>query len=161
MDLIYVGKIVNTHGIKGELRIISDFKFKNEVFISNNSLYINNNKYIIKSYRPHKIYDMVVLEGIDSIEKALELKGSNVYIKKSEYSFDDYLDEELIGLYVYDKDIYKGKVIDIMKTTNNDILVIKGTKKHMVPLIPEFVKNVDLENNKIYIEYIKGLDYED
>ena len=104
---------------------------------------------------------MVVLEGIDSIEKALELKGSNVYIKKSEYSFDDYLDEELIGLYVYDKDIYKGKVIDIMKTTNNDILVIKGTKKHMVPLIPEFVKNVDLENNKIYIEYIKGLDYED
>ena len=53
MDLIYVGKIVNTHGIKGELRIISDFKFKNEVFISNNSLNINNNKYIIKSSRPH------------------------------------------------------------------------------------------------------------
>ena len=52
--LIYLGKVVNTHGIKGELRIISDFKYKNTVFQVNNKIYIDKNIYIIKSYRHHK-----------------------------------------------------------------------------------------------------------
>ena len=48
MNLIYIGKLVNTHGLKGEVRIISDFKFKDVVFKKNNNIYINDNKYIIK-----------------------------------------------------------------------------------------------------------------
>ena len=161
MDLINIGKIVNTHGLKGEIRIISDFKYKKDVFKTNNIVYINNEKYIIKSYRFHKIYDMIILDSINTIEQAEELKGLNVYINRNDYKFDGYLNEDLIGLEVYDKDIFKGKVIDIVKTVTNDLLVIEGNKKHMVPNIPEFIKVVDLENNKIYIEYIRGLDNED
>lgn len=161
MDLINIGKIVNTHGLKGEIRIISDFKYKKDVFKTDNIVYINNEKYIIKSYRFHKIYDMITLDSINTIEQAEELKGLNVYIDRTDYKFDGYLNEDLIGLEVYDKDIFKGKVIDIVKTINNDLLVIEGNKKHMVPNIPEFIKDVDLENNKIYIEYIRGLDNED
>ena len=160
MDLINIGKIVNTHGLKGEIRIISDFKYKKDVFKTNNIVYINNEKYIIKSYRFHKIYDMIILDSINTIEQAEELKGLNVYIDRTDYKFDGYLNEDLIGLEVYDKDIFKGKVIDIVKTVTNDLLVIEGNKKHMVPNIPEFIKDVDLENNKIYIEYIRGLDNE-
>ena len=160
MDLINIGKIVNTHGLKGEIRIISDFKYKKDVFKTNNIVYINNEKYIIKSYRFHKIYDMITLDSINTIEQAEELKGLNVYINRNDYKFDGYLNEDLIGLEVYDKDIFKGKVIDIVKTVTNDLLVIEGNKKHMVPNIPEFIKDVDLENNKIYIEYIRGLDNE-
>lgn len=161
MNLLYIGELVNTHGIKGEVRVISDFKYKQDVFKTNNSIYIDNNKYIIKSYRPHKIYDMLVLDGVNSIEDAITLKGSKLYIDRSEYSFDGYLDEDLIGLSVYFNDEYKGKVVDIEKSVKYDLLVIDGTKKHMVPNIAEFVKKIDLENKKIYIEYIKGLDHED
>lgn len=161
MNLIYLGKLVNTHGIKGEVRIISDFKFKDNVFANGNSLYINDIKYTIKSYRYHKMYDMVVLEGINTIDKALELKGCSVYINREEFEFDGYLDEDLIGLLVYDKDEYKGKVVDINKTIKYDLLVIDGIKRHMVPNIKEFVKFIDLKNKKIEIQYIKGLDYED
>lgn len=160
MNLIYVGKIVNTHGLKGEVRIISDFKFKNDVFLKGNGIYINNNKYIINSHRHHKMFDMVMLDDINGIESALELKGYNVYIDKSEYKFDGYLDEDLIGLDVYDNDVCKGKIVDIYKTNTNDLLVIEGNKKHMVPNINAFIKEVDLESNKIYINYIKGLDNE-
>lgn len=160
MDLIYIGKIVNTHGIKGEIRIISDFKYKKDVFKINNIVYINNNKYIIKTYRYHKIYDMITLTDINTIESAQNLKGLNIYINRSDYNFDGYLDEDLIGLEVFDKEIFKGKIIDILKTNTNDLLVIEGKKKHMVPNIPEFVKEVNLKNNKIYIEYIRGLDNE-
>lgn len=161
MELINVGKIVNTHGLKGEIRIISDFKYKNQVFKIDNIVYINNNKYIIKSYRFHKIYDMITLDSINNIEQAEELKGLNIFINRNDYEFDGYLDEDLIGLDVYDCDIYKGKIVDIAKTIKNDLLVIDGIKKHMVPNISIFIKKVDLENKKIYIEYIRGLDNED
>jgi len=161
MELIYIGKIVNTHGLKGEIRIISDFKYKNEVFKINNELYINDNKYIINSYRKHKMFDMVTLNNINTIDDALELKGSSIYINKNNYTFPGYLDEELIGLDVYDKKIYKGKIIDIYKTNTSDLFIIEGIKRHMVPNIDTFINKVDLKNNKIYINYIKGLDNED
>ena len=161
MELIYIGKIVNTHGLKGEMRIISDFKYKNDVFKINNELYVNNNKYIINSYRKHKIFDMVTLSNINTIDDALELKGTNVYINKENYTFSGYLDEELIGLDVYYNEIYKGKITDIYKTSTNDLFVIEGIKRHMVPNIDNFIDKVDLKNNKIYINYIKGLDNED
>lgn len=161
MNLIYIGKLVNTHGLKGEVRIISDFKFKDEVFKINNNIYINENKYTINSYRKHKMFDMITLSGVNDIDLALELKGYNVYINKDDYKFNGYLDEDLIGLEVYDNDIYKGKIVDIYKTNTNDLLVIDGNKRHMIPNINTFVNKVDLENNKIYINYIKGLDNED
>lgn len=161
MNLINIGKIVNTHGLKGEIRIISDFKYKNDIFKKDNIVYIDNEKYIINSYRYHKIYDMITLIDIKTIEQAEEFKGLNIYINRDDYKFNGYLDEDLIGLEVYDKDIYKGKIVEILKTNTNDLLVIDGIKRHMVPNIDEFVKEVDLDNNKIYIEYIRGLDNED
>lgn len=158
--MICLGKIVNTHGLKGEIRLISDFEYKDVVFKKGNIIYIKNNKYIINSYRYHKIYDMITLEGINNIDDALSLKGLDVYIDKNDYDLG-ILNKELIGLDVYDKSKYKGKIIDILKTNTNDILVIDGVKRHMVPNIPQFIKNIDLENNKIEILYIKGLDHED
>ena len=159
--LVYLGKVVNTHGIRGELRIISDFKFKDTVFKINNKIYIANKEYIIKSYRHHKIYDMVTLEGINDIDNANELKGLDVYINKECYKFDGYLDEDLLGLDVYDKNIYKGKIVGIVKSKKYDLLVIDGKKKHMVPNIKEFIESVDLNNKCIHIKYIRGLDNED
>ena len=160
MDSIFIGKLVNTHGIKGEVKLISDFKYKTEVFKPNNKIYINNKDYIIKSYRHHKIFDMLILNNIDNIEDASKLKGFDVYINRLDYNFDGYLEEDLIGMSVYDNVKYKGKVIDIIKTNYNSILVIDGIKKHMVPNIPNFVKNVDLDKKQVEIKYIEGLDNE-
>ena len=159
-NLIYLGKITNTHGLKGEIRIISDFKYKIDVFKENNVVYINNIKYIIKSYRKHKSYDMITLENINDINEAEELKGLNIYVKREDYDFG-ILNEDIIGLDVYDNDTYKGKVVDILNSNKYDLLVIDGVKRHMIPNIPEFVKKIDLDNKKINIEYIRGLDNED
>ena len=158
--MIYLGKIVNTHGLKGEIRIISDFKYKDYVFKINNPVYINNKKNLIKSYRKHKNYDMIVLDGIDSIDLALDVKGLNIYVDRNDYNFP-LLNEDLIGLAVYNNEEYKGKVVEILKGVKYDLLVIEGIKKHMVPNIPEFIEKVDLNNKKIFIKYIGGLDNED
>ncbi len=157
--LIYLGKIVNTHGIKGEIRIISDFKYKKDVFKIDNKLYIDNNTYIINSYRPHKSYDMVTLNGINDINAAIKLKGLDVYINKEDYNFG-YLNEDLIGLDVYDDNIYKGKIVDIVKSKKYDLFVVDGIKRHMVPYIKEFIKDIDIDKKRIYVNYIRGLDNE-
>ena len=73
MNNVYIGKVVNTHGIKGEIRILSDFPYKDKVFLIDNEIIIGNNKYIIKSYRVHKGYDMVTLDGYNDINDVLFL----------------------------------------------------------------------------------------
>ena len=58
--MIYVGRLVNTHGIKGEVKILSDFKYKDVIFKKGSTFYINDDEYVIKSYRKHKNFDMVI-----------------------------------------------------------------------------------------------------
>ena len=156
----YLGKLVNTHGLRGEVKIISDFKYKDIVFKEGNVIYIEDTQYSIKSYRTHKNFDMVKLEGITKIEQAEVFKGSSVYINKNDYKFPGVLDSDLIGLSVYDKTKYKGKIVGIEKSTLYTLLVVDGVKRHLIPNIEKFIKDIDLDNKKIYINYIKGLDNE-
>ena len=158
MKLVYIGKYVNTHGLKGEIKILSDFEYKDKVFKAGNSIYIDNNKYTINSYRVHKGYDMVTLDGISDIDDIELLKGSNVYIDNDEYSFE-YVYSDLIGFSIYDND-YRGEVIDIVKSKLYPMLKVKYNKEYMIPYIDNFIDKVDLESKKIYIKYMKGL-YED
>ena len=160
MNYIYIGDIVNTHGIKGELKIISHFKYKNNVFIKGTPIYIGKNKekQVIDSYRKHKIFDMITLLGFNDINEVLKYKGEPVYIDKNEIKIDGILNEELIDMDVYNEDSFIGKVTDILNNGVYDILVIeKENNKNLVPNINEFIKNIDLENKKIQINMIEGL----
>ena len=59
--MLYIGNLVNTHGIKGEVKIISKFKYKSQVFKKGNNLYIDEEKLTINSYRPHKQFDLSLI----------------------------------------------------------------------------------------------------
>ena len=160
MNYIYIGDIVNTHGIKGEVKILSHFKYKSSVFIKGTPIYIGKNKekQVINSYRKHKIFDMITLLGFDDINEVLKFKGEPVYIDKNEIKIDGILNEELIDMDVYNEDSFIGKVTDILNNGVYDILVIeKENNKNLVPNINEFIKNIDLENKKIQINMIEGL----
>ena len=68
-DFVYIGKIVNTHGIKGELRLLSKFSYKERVFVKGMTIYIGRNKEKeeIVSYRHHKCFEMITLKGYSNI----------------------------------------------------------------------------------------------
>lgn len=160
MDYIYIGNLVNTHGIKGEVRIISNFKYKKLVFTKDFKIYIGRNKkeMIINSYRFHKIYDMITFKGINDINEVLEYKGSKVYINKNDLKIDGYFNEEIIGLKAYMGSKYIGVVSDILETKAHEILEIKKDKtKNLIPYIDEFILKVDLENKEIHIKEMEGL----
>lgn len=163
MEYIYLGKLVNTHGIKGEVRIKSNFKYKDQVFKINNLLYIGKNKDELKitSYRVHKEFDMVTFEGINDINDVLKYKGENVYFDRDNININGILNEDLIGIEVY-SNRFIGKVTDILESNAHQIIVIeKDGITNMVPFVDEFILNIDLENKKIIIKEIEGLIHED
>lgn len=157
--MINIGKLVNTHGIKGEVKVISNFKYKDEVFKKNNIIYINDKDYKIKTHRKHQKFDLLTFENHENINDVLELKGSLIYIKREDYTFEGILNEDLYGKKVYDKDKYIGNLKEIINNKNQELFVIeKEKKKYLVPYVDEFVKEI---NEDIKLDLIKGLIDED
>lgn len=152
---VLIGKYVNTHGIKGEIRIKSDFKYKDKAFVIGNTIYLGDYSFTINSYRVHKCYDMLTFKEIDNINDILPLKGSLVYIEKDDLNLqkDDYLDTDLIGYIVYMEDEIKGKVKAI-EYLNKEKVLLK-VNDTLVPF--ELVNKVDMDNKTIILEKVDGL----
>ena len=153
MNKVILGKYVNTHGLKGEIRIKSNFPYKAKVFVVNNEIIINDKTYVIKSYRVHKGYDMVTLDGINDINMIPFPKNTKVYIDRDKYlSKKEYLDSDLIGFIVYNSKIER-EVTDIFYISDTKKLI--KTKEGYIPF--ELVRNIDLLNHRILIEEVDGL----
>lgn len=164
MKFIYIGDVVNTHGLKGEVRILSEFQYKDQVFKEGFTVYVGRTKepLVLTHHRVHKNYDMVTFEGLSDINDVIGYKGDSVYINREDIQIDGYFDEDYIGLSAYVDNKEVGKVTYLLKSKAHDILVIdENGNKNMVPNIPEFVEKVDLKNNKIVIKEMKGLLHED
>lgn len=150
-----IGKIVSTHGIKGEIRIISDFEYKELVFKKDVTIYIGKDykKEIINSYRHHKNYEMITLCGYNNINDVLKFMNNNVYILKEEIEGlgKKILKSDIIGLdaYILDKKI--GVIKDIYPTgINYEVIEIyNNNNKVLIPYHQDFIDTVDLENKKI------------
>ena len=157
--MLYIGTLVNTHGIKGEVKVISNFKYKEEVFKKYNIIYINDKKYIVNTHRKHQKFDLLTFKGYENINDVLNLKGNKIYINREDYTFEGILNEDLYGKKVYDKDKYIGNLKEIIDNKNQELLVIeKDNKTYLVPYVDEFVKEI---NEDIKLDLIKGLIDED
>lgn len=164
MQYIYIGKLVNTHGIRGEVRILSNFKYKENVFQAGNFIYIGSNyeKKCIKSYRKHKEFDMICMCGIEDINEVLPYKGEPIYFNREEVALPGILNEDLLDLSVYDYGVYIGKVSSILQSKAYDILEVQNENHtSLVPNIDVFVKKIDIRQKRIDIESIQGLLNED
>ena len=158
MDLVYVGKIVNTHGIKGELRIKSDFEKKELVFKVGNKIIIDKEEHTIRTYRYHKIFDMITIDDYYDINDVLCYVGKNVYVSRDSLKLkeEDYLLSDLIGLNVVCNDTVYGCVKDYSNDAN-PLLMIEFDKNYYIPLNSNYIKKVDFKNNKIFVDNIEGL----
>lgn len=160
MDYIKIGKIVNTHGIKGEVRLLSKFPYKDKVFVKDMNIYIDKKyKEVINSYRKHKNFDMITLVGYYNINDVLKYKGLNVYVNKDDIRLDSnkYLDEDIIGSKVIYKGINVGEIKDIERYDKYSLLVILGKKEYLIPYNDNLIDNIDINNKNVYIKDIDGL----
>ena len=144
MKYIYIGKIVNTHGIKGEVRIISKFKYKEKVFKKDMTIYIGDNKEkeIIRTYRPHKNYDMITMSQYDNINQILKYKTQNVYIAETDLKLDndEYLDSDLIDMEVISDNKKIGRIKQIERYEKNNLIVVNnGVKDFLIPFVHDII----------------------
>ena len=158
MDKVYIGKIVSTHGIKGELKILSDFDFKDKVFVVGKKLIIDDKEYQIKSYRVHKNFDMVTLDDYTDINEVLFLLKKDVYVSKDSLDFnnDEILDSELMTYKVLTNTGKIGIIKEIFKASEtNKIIRVLFDKELLVPY--NFIKKIDKDKKEVYVELIDGM----
>ena len=163
-----VGKIVNTHSLKGEVKVISSTDFEEERFKKGSKLLITRGnqlirEVIVESYRNHKNFLLVKFEGIDSVEEAEKLKNLQIKIDSDEVGEleeNEFYFHEIIGCQVFDEnDRNLGEIIDILTPGANDVWVIKGEegKEILIPYIEDVVKKIDITSKKVNIEVMEGL----
>ena len=160
MKLVHVGKVVTTHGIKGELRILSDFPYKDKVFVVGNNIIIDNKTYTIQSYRVHKNFDMVTLNDYHNINDVLFLLKKDVYVDYDNLKLDEneYLDEELMEYKVITEDGSVGKVLEIfMASPTNKIIRVLLDKEYLIPMNSPMIIGINKDKREIYIRLMKGI----
>ncbi len=154
MEYLYIGIYVNTHGVKGEIRIISDITYKDKIFVIGKNLYLGDEKkvFTIRSYRKHKNYDMITFNDIDNINEIEMYKGSDVYVKRSDIA--EFIIDDIIGYKFYEEDRYIGLVTDVIQNKNS---IIEINDNILVPNQKELIIKIDNDKKEIYYKKIVGL----
>lgn len=164
-----VGKIVNTHGIKGEIRVISKTDFAEERYAPGNKLYLfmpdidEPVELTVNSHRVHKNFDLLTFEGYENVNEVEKMKGGILKIREdqlTELEEDEFYFHEIIGCLVFTtKGEEIGKIREILTPGANDVWVVKGKggKDILIPYIEQIVKKVDVKEKIVLIEPMEGL----
>lgn len=163
MSKITVGKIVNTRGLRGEVKVYP-YIDELEAFNDFSYLLIDNKKYEIKGVKFFKNMVFITFMGIDTIEKAEALKNFDAEIFEEdlpELSEDEFYIKDILGMEVVtDMGEIIGTVKDVYRTGSNDVYEVErnGKKPMYLPAIKDVILNYDIENNKMTVHIIDGLD---
>ena len=158
MEYVCIGKLVNTHGIKGEVKLLSNFEYKDKAFVVGMNFYIGEDKekVTVNSYRHHKVFDMVTFKEYNYINDVLKFKGKLVYVLKPDLALDNnsILDRDYIGMNAYYEGVLVGKVKDIIDNNGYKLMLI-GTK--YVPFNKEFISSVSVTKKELILKNVEGL----
>ncbi len=164
-----IGKIVNTHGIKGEIRVLSTTDFPDQRFVKGNKIFAfaeNSDQpleFVIRSVRKHKNFYLLMLSDHDDINLVEKYKGMVLKVPKEqllELPSDEFYYHEIIGcLVVTDTGEEIGTITDIYSPGANDIWAIKQAsgKEILIPYIADVVIDVQIAAKKVTIHPMEGL----
>lgn len=163
-EYLEIGEIVATHGIHGDMRLYpwcddGDINKAKKMYLDDKGTY----EFEVTYVKPHKNIYLLKFKDIDTPESARQFIGKTVYMNRKDIPIKkgEYFIQDLIGLDVYDEKSEKkfGILYDVANTGANDIYDIKDDNgmETWIPAIPQVIKKVDLDNNKMYIFPMKGL----
>lgn len=150
-----VGQIINTHGVKGELKI---YPLTDDIrrFRKLSKIYIDNQEKHILWCKLQSDRVILKIEGVDTIEEALSLKNKYIDVSKEDavkLPEGSYFIAEIIDCNVYDENGTElGKIYDVIKTGSNDVYWIKGSEDLMIPALKSIVVKIDVENKKVIVK---------
>ena len=162
-EYLEAGKIVTTHGIRGEVKIMP-YTDSPDLLAEFDRLFMGKDRteVIIERARVFKNTVIAKIEGVDTPEAAEKLRNKILYMHRDDLELDDdtYFIQDLIGLEVRDADndtVY-GRIADVMQTGANDVYVVKGDdKEYLVPAIADVVVSTDVDGGVMTIRPLEGL----
>ena len=156
---IDAGKIVNTHGVRGEVRI--------EVWLDSPALlkrcgrvYLGGEEKKILSAREHKGFLIAQLEGVADVGAAQALKNRVVQIARADAKLPRgaYFLQDIIGACVVtESGAEVGRLAEVLELPGQRVYVVKGETEHLIPAVPAFIRNTDAENGVITVRLIEGM----
>lgn len=157
-----IGKIVNTHGVKGEVKV---YPYTDDVkkFVDFDHLFVEDQKIQIETVRIHKNMALVKFKGYDNMDQVLPLMNKNVFIDRDlvDDGGDGHYIVDLIGCEIFDESgIMIGVLVDVLQNTSQDLYQIRRSdngEDFYLPVVDEFVKNIDLNTRRIIVHLIEGL----
>ena len=161
LETINVGRIVNAHGIKGEVRVqprdgdpyfLTEFK----------TFYIDGKPVTPTSNHVHKSLVLMKFPGVDDMNAALTWKDKVLYIRREDAHLPEgeYFDDELLGVEVYDEatGALLGEIKQVETYPASKVYTVKGEKEYLIPAIPEvFIRSVDLDQNRMEVHILEGM----
>lgn len=165
-DLIIIGKIVKTHGITGEVRVLSltDFpdRFREGLRVVIECLSGEKISHVVEKVRMGRGFLLMRFFGVSECDGAKKFIGGWMKVPRQEavpLPEGYYYHYDLIGMVVTsEKGEYYGEVVGILQTGSNDIFVIRrGEEEHLIPGIRDVVRGIDLERKQMTIYPMEGL----
>ena len=158
--LIEAGRIVNTHGVQGEVKI--------EVWLDSPQFLKSFKRLVLDSgeelkvlgAKTHKGFLIARLEGVEDVNAAMALKNKAVSIRRSDAALPHgaFFLQDILGAKVVDEDGNEiGVLQDVMETPASNIYVVRGETEHLIPAVPEFIKKTDAEAGVITVHLIEGM----
>ena len=158
-EFLEVGKIVNTHGVRGEVKLqpwadSPDFllKFKN--------LYLDGKAMKVRAARVHKAMVILSLEGVEDVNAAMALKEKVLCIRRADAKLPkgSFFIQDILGADVVDEQGVKlGELVDVLDLPGNSVYVVRGEREIMIPAVPDFILKTDADAGVITVRLIEGM----
>ena len=156
---IEAGQIVNTHGVRGEVRIVS-WLDSPELLRSIRKFYIDENPVRVRASRVYKNGVIASLEGFDDLNAAMALKSKSVWIDRDDVALPEggFFYADIFGTRVVTEGGEElGTLTDVIELPANHVYVVKGKREYLIPAVPAFILNTDVDGGVITVRMIEGL----
>lgn len=158
--MLEAGRIVNTHGLRGEVRI-EPWCDGAEQLAGVPELYIDGVRFRVRAARVHKNCVLTELENVENVEAAMALKGKVVLARRSHFPLSEgqYFIADLVGLGVFDAETGEalGRLEEVLSYPANDVYVVRGARKYLIPAVSAFVRKIDIAAGRMEIAVQEGL----
>ncbi len=156
LQFIQAGEIVTTHGVRGEVKMLP-WTDGPEFLTGISRVKIGDTTYKVASCRIQKTCNLVRLCGIDTMEKAQQLRGKIIEVYRCDVADDLIFASELIGMDVEADGVCIGQIKDVLDYPGNKVYVVQGEYEYMIPAVKQFVIETNLDNNLMKVKLIEGM----
>lgn len=165
MKNIELGKIVNIHGVHGEVKV-NPYADGPEFLKNFKRVLVGDVSYNVKGVKMAKGCAVLKLEGVDTVEAAEKLREKLVTVPENELPElpeGVYYVKDLIGMEVYAEGDLLGTLTDVINAPANDVYVVVNSdgKEYLIPSVPVFIKNRDVAKKRMDITHIRGITYDE